>query len=169
MEAGGDNIMGSSLPKVHARQMIGLLEVLEDFKDKADVAKVADDLMLELDDLLPAVEAAELLGFLRVDAGDLILTDEGKHFLSKGSSGRKKILNKIVANLGVFKAIIKFIKSHDDGEVAKEELLDFLRGEMPDVDAESIFHWIVEWGRYSLILRYDSNSGKIRLIKDVQP
>ncbi|MFN3621995.1 MAG: AAA-associated domain-containing protein, partial [Nitrososphaerales archaeon] len=70
--------------------MIGLLEVLEDFRGRVDAAKVADDLMLELRDLLPAVDAAELLGFLKVDSGDLILTNEGKKFLSKGSSGRKK-------------------------------------------------------------------------------
>ncbi len=68
--------------------MIGLLEVLEDFKGRVDIAKVADDLMLELDDLLPAVDAAELLVFLKIDSGDLILIEEGKKFLSKGSGGK---------------------------------------------------------------------------------
>jgi len=144
--------------------MIGLLEVLEDFRGRVDAAKVADDLMLELRDLLPAVDAAELLGFLKVDSGDLILTEEGKKFLSKGSSGRKKLLSHLVADLGVFKAVIDYVKSHN-GEVTKDDLLNFLRVEMPDVDVESTFYWIVEWGRHSLLLRYDSSTGKIKIQK----
>jgi len=143
--------------------MIGLLEVLEDFEGRVDVAKVADDLILELDDLLPAVEAAELLGFLKVESGDLILTEEGKQFLSRGTKGRKKLLNKHVSSLDFFKMIVDFAKNHND-EVTKKELLDFLQAKMPDADAESTFHWIVEWGRSSLILKYDSSSGKIRIM-----
>jgi len=144
--------------------MIGLLEVLEDFKGRVDAAKVADELMLELDDLLPAVDAAELLGLLKVDSGDLILTEEGKKFLSKGSSSRKKMLSHLVADLGVFKVVIDYVRSHN-GEVTKDDLLNFLRVEMPDGDVDSIFHWIVEWGRHSLLLRYDSNTGKIKIQK----
>ena len=91
-----------ALPRAHVGQMIGLLEVLEDFKGRVDVAKVADDLILELDDLLPAVDAAELLTFIKVDSGDLILTETGREFLSKGPKARKKLLNKYVANLDSF-------------------------------------------------------------------
>jgi NitT/TauT family transport system ATP-binding protein len=75
--------------------MIGLLEVLEDFKGRVDVAKVADDLILELDDLLPVVDAAELLSFIKVDSGDLILTETGREFLLKGPKARKKLLKKL--------------------------------------------------------------------------
>ncbi|MEM4725541.1 MAG: AAA-associated domain-containing protein, partial [Nitrososphaerales archaeon] len=115
-----------SLPRAHVGQVIGLLEVLEDFGGRVDVAKVADDLMLNLDELLPVVEAAELLGFLKVDSGDIILTDEGKKFLAEGSSGRKKMLNQLVANLGTYKAVLHYISSHN-GEVSKDDLLNFLR------------------------------------------
>lgn len=144
-------------------QVIGLLEVLEVFNGRIDIAKVADELMLELDDLLPVVDAAEVLGFLKVENGDLVLTEEGKKFLSKGATGRKKMLNHLVANLGIFKAVIEYIKSHN-GEVSKDDLINFFRVEMPDVDAESTFRWLVEWGRHSLLLRYDSDTEKIRVI-----
>ncbi|MBS7629345.1 AAA-associated domain-containing protein [Candidatus Bathyarchaeota archaeon] len=154
-----------TLPRVHVGQMIGLLEVLEDFKGRVDVAKVADDLILELDDLLPAVEAAELLGFLKVESGDLILTEEGRQFLAKGASSRKKFLNEHVMKLSGFKAIVDFLKSHKNHEVTREELLEFLRKEMSDEDAESAIPWIVEWGRYSLILHYDSNNGRLKVLR----
>ncbi len=153
----------AALPRAHVGQMIGLLEVLEDFGSKVDAAKVADDMMLELDDLLPALDAAKLLGFLKLDSGDLILTDEGESFLAKGSSGHKKLLNQALSRLGTFKMIVDYLRKQRNKEAAKHELVHFLRKEMPDLDIESAFHWIVEWGRYSLILRYDSNTRKIRL------
>ncbi|MEM3427934.1 MAG: AAA-associated domain-containing protein [Nitrososphaerales archaeon] len=149
-------------------QVIGLLEVLEDFGGRVDVAKVADDLMLNLDELLPVVEAAELLGFLKVDSGDIILTDEGKKFLAEGSSGRKKMLNQLVANLGTYKAVLHYISSHN-GEVSKDDLLNFLRTKISDEDAETTYNWLVEWGRHSLLLRYDSNAGKIKIQKRRRP
>lgn len=154
----------ASIPKAHIGQVIGLLEVLEDFDGRVDVAKVADDLMLELDDLLPAVDTAELLGFVKVDSGDLVLTEEGKRFLSKGSAGRKKILNKLIPNLGVYKRVMDYMSSRN-GEVSREDLLNLLRVEMPNEDAETVFHWLIEWGRHSLILRYDNNTNKVRLVK----
>lgn len=154
-----------TMPRVHVGQMIGLLEVLEDMPDGVDVARVAGEHMLELDDLLPAVDAARLLGLLSVKSGDLHLTEEGKEFLTKGSSRRKKLLNKVISNLGEFKAIIRFIRDKGGGEVSKDDLVGFLRREMPDVDVESTFHWIVEWGRYSLVLRYDSTRQRIRVMQ----
>jgi NitT/TauT family transport system ATP-binding protein len=150
-----------ALPRAHVGQMIGLLEVLEDFKGRVDVAKVADDLILELDDLLPAVDAAELLSFVKVDSGDLILTESGREFLSKGPKARKKMLNKYLANLESFKKILNFIKNQENYEVSKEELLDSIKGEVADFDAESDFSWIIEWGRHSLLLKYDSDNDKI--------
>ena len=154
-----------SLSTAHMSQMIGLLEVLEDFNGRVDVAKVADDLLLELDDLLPAVDAAELLGFLKVTSGDLILTDEGKRFLSRGSSGRKRMLNRILSKTPIFKFVITFIKQHEEAETTKDDVIDFIRREMPDLEAETTFRWLVEWGRYALLLRYDSNSGKIKVVQ----
>jgi NitT/TauT family transport system ATP-binding protein len=147
--------------------MIGLLEVLQDFKGKVDLARVSEQLRLELDDILPAVDAARLLRMLQVSSGDLILTEEGKSLLSKNVSGRKRMLNKTIANLGEFKGIIDFIRVDYGGEVTKEELIDFLKENMPDVDAEETFLWIVEWGRYSLLLRYDSGSEKIKISKNI--
>ncbi|NHI03029.1 hypothetical protein DYY67_0150 [Candidatus Nitrosotalea sp. TS] len=152
-----------TIPRVQVGRMIGLLEILQDFKGKVDLAKVAEELRFELDDILPAVDAAKLLRLLQVDTGDLILTEDGKILLSKNASGRKKILNKILASLGEFKGITDFIKNDHGGEITKDELVEFIKENMPDVDAEQTFSWIVEWGRYSLLLRYDSGSEKIKI------
>jgi hypothetical protein len=57
---------------------------------------------------------------------------------------------------------MNFIRNQENCEVSKEELLDSLKGEVADFDAESDFSWIIEWGRHSLLLKYDSDDDRIR-------
>ncbi|MDE1763392.1 MAG: AAA-associated domain-containing protein [Thaumarchaeota archaeon] len=154
-----------TIPRAQVGTVIGLLEILRDFHGKVDLAKVADELRLELDDILPAVDAAKLLKLIQVNAGDLILTGEGTTLLSKGISGRKRELYNVVSSLGEINGILNFIRKEHGGTVTKEDLLSFIRQEMPDVDAQQTFSWIVEWGRYALLLRYDDNTQKIKLAK----
>jgi NitT/TauT family transport system ATP-binding protein len=150
------------IPRTHLSIVAGLLEILEDYQGKVDAAKIADELMLELDDILPAIEAAEMLGFIKVDSGDLILTDKGKEYLAGNSTQRKKILNQTLSRTSLFKWLIEQLKNRSDA-MSKEELIALLEEEMPDVDAAKLVKWIIEWGRHALILRYDSNSQTIRL------
>jgi NitT/TauT family transport system ATP-binding protein len=150
------------IPRAHLSVVAGLLEILEDYEGKVDAAKIADELILELDDILPAIEAAEMLGFIKVDAGDLILTDKGREYLAGNSMQRKKTLNQALSKIDLFKWIIEQLKSRGN-EMSKEELIRLLEEEMPDVDAAKMVKWIIEWGRHALILRYDSNSETIKL------
>jgi len=150
------------IPRTHLSVVAGLLEILEDYQGKVDAAKIADELMLELDDILPAIEAAEMLGFIKVDSGDLILTDKGREYLAGNSMQRKKILNQTLSRTSLFKWLIEQLRSRGN-EMSNEELIMLLEKEMPDVDAAKMVKWIIEWGRHALILRYDSNSQRIRL------
>ncbi len=150
------------IPRTHLSVVAGLLEILEDYQGKVDAAKIADELMLELDDILPAIEAAEMLGFIEVDSGDLILTEKGREYLAGNSIQRKKILNQTLSRTSLFKWLIEQLRSRGN-EMSKEELIALLEEEMPDVDAAKMVKWIIEWGRQALILRYDSNSQTIKL------
>lgn len=151
------------IPKVHYSHLVGLLEVLDDFGGKVDAAKIADELSLELDDLLPVIEVAELLGFLKVESGDVLLTDEGLKFLSDGIRGRKKYLGERLLKLDLFKKLIELINKKEDKSITKEELSNFLAEELHEIDSETAFKWIIEWGRQGLLLRYNSKENKIEL------
>ena len=67
-------------PLPHARPggVAGLLELLLDRGGEEDMYHVADDLLLELDQLLPISEAATLLGFAETREGYITLTPEGR-------------------------------------------------------------------------------------------
>jgi len=60
-----------SLPQVRIGAIAGLLELLEDRNEK-DLYRLGQELMLEVDDILPIVEAAKLMDFLVIQEGDLI-------------------------------------------------------------------------------------------------
>ena len=57
-----------------------VLEKLSAEGGHADLYRVSGDLVLELDDLLPLVEAGEMLGFITVQEGDLHLTPLGQAY-----------------------------------------------------------------------------------------
>jgi NitT/TauT family transport system ATP-binding protein len=152
-----------SIPRVHYSHLIGFLEALEDLGGKVDAAKIADELSLELDDLLPVIEVAELLGFLKVESGDILLTEEGLKFLSDGIRGRKKYIGERLLKLDLFKKLIEFINKKEDKAITKEELLNFLAEEIHEIDSEVASKWIIEWGRHGLLLRYSSKENKIEL------
>ena len=68
------------LPHARPRGIAGLLELLIDHDGRADIYRLADDLAFEIDDILPIVDAAALLGFLTVQEGDASLTPVGTEY-----------------------------------------------------------------------------------------
>ena len=58
------------LPHARTGGIAGLLEMIDESPNgREDIYRLADQLSFEIDDLLPIVEAAALLGFLKVDGG----------------------------------------------------------------------------------------------------
>src|SRR5258708_669674 len=80
-----------ALPHAQINQISGLVEQVDSEGGKVDVYKLAPLIGLPLDELLPIVEALELLGFGTVDAGDLTLTPLGKAFAEADIQNRKDI------------------------------------------------------------------------------
>src|SRR5579859_3653694 len=68
------------LPHTRPGGMAGLLEIVADQGGRVDLRQLAEELSLEVDALLPTVDTAVLLGLLRVEEGDAIVTPEGQEF-----------------------------------------------------------------------------------------
>ena len=68
------------LPHARPGGIAGLLELLIDYNGRADIYRLADDLAFEIDDLLPIVDAAQLLHFLTVEEGDAAITAAGREY-----------------------------------------------------------------------------------------
>src|ERR1017187_5775230 len=68
------------LPHARPGGISGLLELLNDRGGNDDLYRVADELLLDVNDLLPIIEAAALLDFARTTKGDVEITDKGRAF-----------------------------------------------------------------------------------------
>ncbi len=81
--------MPTTYPKCSPSEMTGLLVLLDSHKGDEDVARLADDLDLEIDEILPSLDYAEVLGFVQVDDGRATLTDTGRRLLAGTIRERK--------------------------------------------------------------------------------
>jgi NitT/TauT family transport system ATP-binding protein len=77
------------LPHAKPGGIAGLLELLVDRGGRDDVYRLAEQLRLEVDDLLPLTEGAALLGFLTIKQGDLEITEKGRAFAEADILARK--------------------------------------------------------------------------------
>src|SRR5579863_4738467 len=72
------------LPHARVGGISGLLEIIHARGGREDLPKLAESLRLEVDDLLPAVDASALLGLAIVAHGDVTITDIGREFATAG-------------------------------------------------------------------------------------
>jgi len=79
------------LPHARPGGMAGLLELLLDKGGRDDIYRLADDLAFDIDDLLPIVDAAQLLGFLKIEEGDAAITDTGAEFANSEILRQKEL------------------------------------------------------------------------------
>src|SRR5207248_10778664 len=85
------NVPTQVLPRARRGAIAGLLELLNDRGGKEDLYRIAEELRLDVDDLLPIVEASVLLSFANSEHGDVQLTDSGKAFAEDDISTRKAL------------------------------------------------------------------------------
>jgi NitT/TauT family transport system ATP-binding protein len=69
----------------------GLIELVHSHGGREDLYQIGRSLRLEIDDLFPLIEAADVLDFADAEEGDLVLTPEGKHFAEAGVLEEKQV------------------------------------------------------------------------------
>ena len=157
------------IPKTHYGVLQGFLEILDDLGDKSDVANIALKQGLELDDLLPIIEAGKMLGLIHVQAGDVLLTEKGHLFIAASPRVKKKMLQDMVLSIDSFRKFIEYMQNIGKQNISKEEILEFVSEENStssyndNQDNINDFNWFIEWGRQGLVLKYDANNETISL------
>ena len=135
--------------------MMGLMVLLNGHKGDEEIARLADDLDLEIDEILPAVEYAEVLGLLSVTDGRAKLTELGRKLLAGSISGRKTILREQLRKTTLFKALLRALESAPDRRLTDEQVNQLVA--FTTAPADSLVQNIINWGRYAEMFRYDSD------------
>ena len=152
------------LPHTRPGGLAGLLEILADHGGRADLHKLADELSLEVDALLPSVDTAVLLGFLRVEEGDAIITPEGQAFAQADIQARKAIFRKVaLANVPLLRQMEQALKAKADRTLSDEFFRDLLDEHFSEDESRRQLETAIQWGRYAEIFDYDAATGKLTL------
>jgi len=152
-----------SLPQVRIGAVAGLLELLEDRKEK-DLYRLGQELMLEVDDILPIVEAAKIMDFLAIQEGDLLLTPVGLQFIAGGIDQRKQIVRtQILSNIRLVQQISRMLQAKRNQRISEELILDILEAHFSPQEAMRQLKTAIDWGRYAELYSYDEPGGEIFL------
>jgi len=152
------------LPHTRPGGMAGLLEILGDQSGRANLHRLADELSLEVDALLPTVDTAVLLGMLRVDQGDAVITPEGQAFAQADIQARKAIFRKAaLANVPLLRQMEQSLKAKSDRTLNDEFFRDLLDEHFGEDESRRQLETAIQWGRYAELFDYDAATGKLTL------
>jgi NitT/TauT family transport system ATP-binding protein len=152
------------LPHTRPGGMAGLLEIVADQGGRVNLHRLAADLSLEVDALLPTVDTAVLLGLLRVEEGDAIITPEGLEFAHGDIQTRKHIFRQTaLAHVPLLRQMEQSLKTKSDRTLPDEFFRDLLDEHFSEDEARRQLETAIQWGRYAEIFDYDAATGKLTL------
>ncbi len=153
------------LPHARPGGVAGLLELLIDRGGEEDLYHVAETLLLEVDDLLPILDAAVMLGFATAHEGDVKITPQGRAFAEADISSRRRLFREALTHAPLMQQIFTALESKSDHTMPLEFFRDLLDERLPAHDVEQQIETALNWGRYADIFTYDSESDRLRLIQ----
>ena len=152
------------LPQARPGSIAGLLELLSDREGQEDLYHVAEELLMEVDDLLPILEGATLLGFARTESGDVKLTPSGRRFVDADIATRKLLFREAAqAHAPLIQQIGSCLQNKADHAMPLEFFRDILEGHFPQDQVQRQIETALDWGRYGEIFTYDSETDRLRL------
>lgn len=157
--------LGYRLPDVEPSELSGLIETMKSFEEeRIDLPELADELMMNIDDLFPILETLEILGFAKVSAGDIQLSDLGKQFLEADLQARKKLFaQRLLEKVPLARYIRRVLDEKAGHRVSEERFLTKLEDYLSEKEADRVLRTMIDWGRYAEIFAYDFNTGFLSL------
>ncbi|MFD4530660.1 nitrate/sulfonate/bicarbonate ABC transporter ATP-binding protein [Kitasatospora sp. NPDC058397] len=152
------------LPEVSVGGLAGLLEILVARGGEDGLAEIADELNFEIDDLLPLVDAAELLDLARTEGPRIRVTDAGREFAAADILTSKQLFAHHAASRApLVRAIVQALAATDGHTLREGLFLDLLRRGFSAEDARRQLDTAIDWGRYAELFDYDSGDGELTL------
>lgn len=149
-----------ALPGADLNAVAGLSEEVLEAGGRDDLPRLADSLHLELDDLLPVVDAGELLSFVRTGRGDIVLTPLGEAFAEASILARKEIVAARALRLPTIRWIYETLQAEGDQRLPYDYFLDRLRADFGEY-AEEQLDTAIAWGRYAELFAFDDATDEL--------
>jgi NitT/TauT family transport system ATP-binding protein len=152
------------LPHATAGGIAGLLEFLNDRGGQEDLYHLAEELLMEVDDLFPIVDGAVMLGFAESRQGDVRITSTGKEFAEADIPERKRLFrDAVLSHAMLLRQIRNALERKSDGALPLEFFRDILDEHFSQEDVQRQIDTALNWGRYAEVFGYDSETGRLTL------
>lgn len=169
VRVGPARIDAEPLPHTRPGAISGLLEMIEEYGGKDDVAQISQKLRIEADDLLPILDAAVLLGFADVNQGDATLTESGRRFAdAEVEEARSIFRTQVLERAPLVRTMFEALRQSKDGRLDDDFFLDILDQSFSEEEAREQFDTAVNWGRYADLFEYDIDEHELRMPDTVE-
>jgi hypothetical protein len=150
------------LPQATASEIEGLLAYLDARGGRDELSHIAAETHREFGPLVLVAKAAELLDFVTMQQGQVVLADEGRRFIKASPAERKAIWRDRILQLRLFREteeMLRRARGPIDSDVVRETFIFNL----PGVNYEQGFATFVNWASYGDLFDFDDVSGQVSI------
>ena len=148
------------MAKVSVGQILGLVEAVDEVGGVADAATISREVEMDVDRLGPILTAAEFLGLVTIEDGDIRITELSRKLLTANVRERKRIVREIIDDMPAFRLVMEMARS-SGAPLGRQQVVQALADRVGSHQAEDVFNALVYWGRYAELVRYDSGSEQL--------
>ncbi len=150
------------LPNAKPGAIAGLLELVFERGGEEDIYKLSDELQMEVDDILPIVDACVLLQLVKVTEGDITMTEQGKEFVTGDILERKVSFSRqAMENAVLVKQIIRLLKTKKNHTLHEEFIEEYLINYFTPEETQRQIEIAITWGRFGELFSYDASTGEL--------
>ena len=142
------------IPSVNLGEVFGLMEVLRDRGGQMDVFRLDSLTDYDFGHTLAVVKAGEMLDLLDTPKNQVVLTPLGRQFLDADINERKRLLNRQLQTLAVFRYVLQILREAKDHRLPEEVVEEELAVRLPTEDIPKLFITVVAWGRFAELFGY---------------
>lgn len=159
------------LPAVRIGSVTGLLSFIAE--DDVDLYVLGQRLQLDVDDLYPLIEAANILGLIELNEGDARISAKGQRFVGASIDERKHMIR--MAALSAPEArlvaqIYRLLSQAVKQELPEDLIFDtILLKHFSPLKARKQLDIAIEWGRYAELFGYEAPTGTLFLDRGDEP
>jgi NitT/TauT family transport system ATP-binding protein len=152
------------MPPASVGGMAGLLEILAVHDGPEDLPVLSQRLTFDVEDLLPLVDAARLLGLAVVEDANIELTEDRRRFVEADIDTSKAIFaRQAKARAPLVRAICSSLEATNDGTLGEGFFFDLLLRGFTKEEARQQLDLAIDWGRYGELYDFDANTGQFKL------
>ncbi len=152
------------LPHITVGGLDGMLRILSARGGRGDLCEIAGRLSLEVDDLIPLTNAAQMLGFAEVDTADITLTPVGQQWAQADPAADKKIFAEQACDRApLVRTIVRALGDAPGGQLSRDFFLDLLEHNFTPQQARAQLDTAIEWGRYGELYTYHAHDHQLVL------